>query len=245
MKAVSILFKLILFVGLAVYLAYAFLFVMKEGTGERCTSINVQIADSMTAGFVTKEDVLKKLEAAHFNLKGQLMDSIHGHAIEKKLIKEPFIQKATCYKTPGGIVNIVVEQRVPVLRVMADNGDNYYLDENGYRMVPQGYEADLVVVTGNVSEAFARKRLVPIGLFLRDDEFWNSQLEQIHVTPQQELDLFMRVGDQTIHAGEPVKIREKLEKLRVFYNKVMPQVGWNKYRDINISFDNQVICKKP
>lgn len=245
MKAVSILFKLLLFVGLAVYLGYAFLFVMKKGTGERCTSINVQIADSMTAGFVTRDDVLKKLEAAHLNLKGQLMDSIQGHKIEQRLIKDPFIQKATCYKTPGGNVNIIVEQRVPVLRVMAGNGDNYYLDENGYRMMPQGYEADLVVVTGNVSEAFAKKHLVPLGRFLRDDEFWNSQLEQINVTPEHELDLFMRVGDQTIHAGGPTKIKEKLEKLRVFYNKVMPQVGWNKYKDINISFDNQVICKKP
>lgn len=245
MKAVSILFKLILFIGLAVYLGYAFLFVMKKGTGERCTGINVQIADSMKAGFVTKDNVIKKLEAAHLHPVGLLMDSVQGHTIEQKLTKDPFIQKATCYKTPGGFVNIIVEQRIPVLRVMASNGDDYYLDENGYRMKPQGYEADLVVVTGNVSQAFAKKYLVPLGRFLRDDEFWNSQLEQINVTPEQELDLFMRIGDQTIHAGEPVKLKEKLEKLRVFYNKVMPQVGWNKYKDIDISFGNQVICKKP
>lgn len=245
MKAVSLLFKLLLLVGLVAYLGYAFLFVMKKGTGERCTGINVLIADSMKAGFVTKDDVIKKLEAAHLNPKGLLMDSIQGHAIEQKLIKEPFIQKASCYKTPGGTVNIIVEQRVPVLRVMASNGEDYYLDENGYRMMPQGYEADLVVVTGNVSQAFAKKHLVPLGRYLRDDEFWNSQLEQINVTPEQELDLFMRVGDQTIHAGEPIKMQEKLEKLRIFYNKVMPQVGWNKYKEINISFANQVICKKP
>lgn len=245
MRVISLLFKFILFITLAAYLGYAFLCVMKKSTGEECTKVYVQIADSLHAGFVTSEDVKKKLKAAHINLEGRLMEEIQGREIEKMLVKDPFIQKATCYKTPGGIVNIIVEQRIPVLRVMASNGDNYYLDENGYRMNPQGYEADLVVVTGEVSEAFAKKHLVPFGLFLRNDEFWDSQIEQINVTPSQELELFMRIGDQTIHAGGPSELKSKLAKLRVFYDKVMPQVGWNRYKNINIAFKNQVICKNP
>ena len=245
MRVLSILFKLLLFVALAAYLGYAFLSVMKRSAGEECTKVYVQIADSLHAGFVTKEDVKKKLQAAHLNPEGQLMEDIQGRKIEQTLVKDPFIQKATCYKTPGGIVNVIVEQRIPVLRVMASNGDNYYLDDSGYRMDPQGYEADLVVVTGEVTEAFAKKYLVPLGRYLREDEFWDSQIEQINVTPAQELDLYMHIGDQTIHAGAPSNLKEKLAKLRVFYNKVMPQVGWNKYKNINIAFDNQVICKNP
>lgn len=245
MRHIVTFFKIILLLALIAYLGYAFFNIMQKSTDEACQTVCIQIKDSLQASFVTAADVEKKLIAAHLYPQGQLMDSIHGCAIERCLTKYPFIQKATCYKTPGGFANIIVEQRIPVLRVMASNGDDYYMDENGYRMKPDGYEADLVVVTGQVEEAYARKYLVPLGILIRNDAFWNSQIEQINITPQRELELFMRIGDQTIHAGTVTNIGKKLAKLRTFYEKVMPQVGWNLYKDINIAFDNQVVCKKP
>lgn len=243
MKHVVLLFKTLLLVGLLAYLVYAFTCINVRGGRERCNVLNVQIIDSLHASFITAADVDRKLRRAHLHPEGQLMDSVSGQDIENSLLRDPFIQKATCYKTPGGMVNILVEQRIPVLRVRADNGDDYYLDENGYRMKPTGYQADLVVVTGHVDEQYARKSLLPVGQYIRSDAFWDSQIEQINVTPQRELQLFMRIGDQTIHAGTPADFPQKLANLRLFYEKVMPEVGWNRYKDINISFANQIICK--
>ena len=32
--------------------------------------------------------------------------------------------------------------------------------------------------------------------------------------------------------------------MRAFYNKVLPKVGWNAYKEISLEFSNQVIAKK-
>lgn len=79
---------------------------------------------------------------------------------------------------------------------------------------------------------------------LQNDPFWNNQIEQIHVTPTQELELVPRVGDHIVFLGKPKEIKDKLEKLKAFYVKALNKVGWNKYSRINLEFSNQIICTK-
>lgn len=237
-------FKLLLVVGLVVYFGYVFVVVGSHHDREVCTEVRIVIADSLHAGFVSNESIQRTLETKHMYPKGLLMDSVHSQDIELLLTKDPFIEEAVCYKTPGGLVHIMVKQRIPILRVMADNGQDYYLDERGYKMKPMNYDADLVVVTGHVDDNFALKYLVPIGCYIRHDDFWDNQVEQIYVTPQGELQMFTRVGDQTIYLGGPQRIEHKLDNLRLFYGKVLSQVGWNRYKEISVAYDNQVVCKK-
>lgn len=232
--------KLLLVVGLLAYMAYAFIVVVHRSDESRCESINIVISDSLHAGFVSRVTVENILRQKGVYPVGQYSDSVNCYRMQKVLTQDNFIQEAVCYKT-GRQVNVIVRQRIPVLRIMADNGSDYYLDEKGFRMSPRGYEADLVVVTGNVDETFAAKKLVPLGLLIRLDDFWDGQIEQIYVTPNKELELFTRIGDQTITAGRPDKMRQKLSNLKLFYQKVMPEVGWNHYKEICIAYDNQVI----
>lgn len=236
--------KLLLLVGLTVYLVYVFVVIPTKSTGEKCQNLNVLIADSMYAGFVTKDAVADKLTRAHLHPVGTLMDSVNCQRIEQQLTKDAFIRNTVCYKSPLGVVNVIVEQRLPILRVMADNGENYYIDDNGFKMKPNGYEADLVVVTGSVDDQFMKKYLVPLGLYLKDDPFWNDQLEQIYVTPNKELQLFPRVGEHIINAGAPIDMETKLANLRLFYEKVLSKSGWNMYKEITIAYQNQIVCKK-
>ena len=50
-----------------------------------------------------------------------------------------------------------------------------------------------------------------------------------------------RVGQQIIRFGAIEKIEKKFDNLKLFYDKVMPVVGWNKYHELNIAYTNQVI----
>lgn len=244
MKLLQNLLKLLLMLVLVGYLGYIFVSVGRKGVGELCTGVRVEIADSLHAGFITPAIVEEKLLKIGLDPRGHMMDSINSLAIEEKLLKDPFIREVECYKTPGGLVHIIVTQRIPVLRVMADNGQNYYLDEKGYKMLTQGYEADLVVVTGAVDDKYAQKYLVPLGLLIRHDDFWDDQIEQINVLPNKKIQIFTRVGDHIIDAGTPVNMERKLRNLHIFYSKVLSEVGWNRYKEISIAYDNQVVCKK-
>ena len=84
-----------------------------------------------------------------------------------------------------------------------------------------------------------------LGNFLRDDPFWNNQIEQIYVTPQQHLTLVPRVGGHTIDFGDTDSISLKFRNLYTFYAKVLPQVGWNKYSEISVEHVSQIVGRKP
>ena len=125
---------------------------------------------------------------------------------------------------------------------MSANGDDYYIDSEGNTMNNSGYSADLVIATGHITKSFASKQLVNLGMFLRYNDFWNNQIEQINVEKDGSIDLVSRVGGQIIHLGNAQHLEQKFSNMMALYEKVIPTVGWNKYSRFNVEHLNQVIC---
>ena len=95
---------------------------------------------------------------------------------------------------------------------------------------------------GYINDSIASNELMSIAGFINDDEFWNSQIEQIYFDNNRQITLIPRVGSHIIEFGKAENIEEKLEKLHTFYLNGMNKVGWNKYSKLNIEFSNKVIC---
>lgn len=237
-------FKLLLLLGLVVYLVFAFTKFTRQGNTTVCSQVHFTIADSSHIGFITVEEADRILRSSGKYPVGRRMDEIDGSAIEKALQRNAFIENASVYKSPNGAVNVLIAQRVPLLRVMADNGDDYYVDYKGKLMKPQGYVADLVVATGQITRPYAQKELIKIGKFLRADDFWNNQIEQIHVDNNCHLSLVPRVGSYIIEFGTTDSIDRKFRNLMTFYEKVLPTVGWNKYSTISVEHVSQIVGRK-
>ena len=238
------LVKIVLLVALAVYLVFAFADFSRHGDNTVCSSVNYTIADSLHAGFITVEEADRLLRASGLYPVGRTLDQVNGLAIERALRRNSYIDSVSCYKSPNGVVNVLIEQRLPLLRVLADNGDDYYMDQKGNLMTPQGYVADLIVATGHIDRKYARSELLKLGRFLHADPFWNAQVEQIHVLPNHHLRLVPRVGGHTIEFGTADSISQKFRNLYTFYEKVLPQVGWNKYTEISVEHVTQIVGKK-
>ena len=192
---------------------------------------------------------LHELEAQHTAVClypiGKKMGRISTKSLERELSKHPLIDEAECYKTPSGKVCVEVTQRIPILRVMSANGENYYLDNKGTVMPPDAKcVAHRVIVTGNVEKSFAMKDLYKFGVFLHNNKFWDAQIEQIHVLPDRNIELVPRVGDHLVYLGKLDDFEDKLARLKEFYKKGLNKVGWNKYSRINLEFSNQIICTK-
>lgn len=236
--------KLLLLACLFVYLFLAFTNFTCHGDKTICRIVNFAIADSLHAGFITRNEAERILRESEFYPIGKQMDKVDMKGIEYVMKKNEFIDSVSCYKSPRGTVNILIQQRLPLMRIIANNGEQYYLDDKGNQMAPNGYVADLVVATGNVTRSFASTQLIKIGRFLRDDEFWDNQIEQINVLSNNRIQLIPRVGSHIIEFGNTDSISKKFRNLYAFYEKVLPQVGWNKYKKISVEHVSQVICKK-
>jgi cell division protein FtsQ len=110
--------------------------------------------------------------------------------------------------------------------------------------VPNNFSAYVPIATGYIEESYAKQQLYEFALFLQKDKFWNSQIEQIYVAPNSDIELIPRVGNHQIILGKIEDYTENLTKLKVFYEKGLNNVGWNKYSKINLKYKNQVVCTK-
>lgn len=209
-----------------------------------CQDLQVVVKDSLDKHFVSESDLVSILKKADLNPIKKPMDAINTEKIETELKKNEMIARIEAYKTPSGIVKLEVEQKMPILRVISPRG-NFYVDNLGTTMpVSHRYVADVPVVSGYVEKELAVTDLYKFALFLQENVFWNSQIEQIYVHPDSEVELIPRVGNHRIVLGSFADFEEKLDNLRLFYDKVIPKTGWEKYSIINLKYKDQIVCTK-
>ena len=175
---------------------------------------------------------------------GQVMQHIDLLQLEEELKKSPYIDRATCYKTASGSVCIQIQPRQVILHIISSNGEDYYLDDLGNPVSQASYFANMPIVTGQVSKQYAKQKLTTLGKIIQKDPFWNEQIEQINVLPNEKLEIIPRVGKHTILFGEAKDFKKKLDKLKEFYKKGISQVGSTKFSEFNLEYKDQIICTK-
>ena len=210
----------------------------------RCTEVKTDIEANIVDGFLTADEINKLLRQEKVYPLSKPMSEINPRQIEEALQKSPFVEKAECYKTQSGHVCIQVRQRVPVVRVMSVNGENYYIDSHANVMPENRYVNDLIVATGYISRQYAQKYLSRVANYIMQDKFWQNQIVQINVLDNWTMELVPRVGNHIIFIGAPLDVEKKLDRMRKFYLYGLNKAGWNKYSYISVEFDNQIICKK-
>ena len=240
----KVILKLLLLVGLAAYLVFAFVKFNRSKDNTVCNKVSVVITDKERANFVSEEDVRQILKDAKISPEGKKMADVSLLSIKRAVDGHQFVLHSTCYSRPDGEVVIEVSQKLPVLRVMPSMGEGYYIDADGNKIKHVDYPADVIVVTGNVNYNKNKKYLTTFAQIIQHDEFWSDMIEQINVTPDGNIELAPRLGDHIVALGKPQDIGLKLSHLKTFYEKVINEVGWNKYSRISLEYNNQVVCTK-
>ncbi|MBQ4386879.1 MAG: cell division protein FtsQ [Prevotella sp.] len=232
-------------IAIAVYLVLAVTaFNSPDALCSVCSEVKIDIKEGSVQGFLNADEVKTQLLRARLYPLGDPMEQVNLRKIEETLLQNPFVETAQCYKTQSGRVQITLSQRLPVIRVKADNGDDYYVDTHGNIMPNTQYVSDMVVATGHITRPYAQKVLCRVGNFLIQNKLWFSQAEQINVLADGTIEMIPRVGEHTVYLGKPVGLSRKFERLEKFYKYGLSQAGWNKYSYISLEFDNQIICKK-
>ena len=241
LKKIFIFLFLIL---ITAYLVVAVTVLNAKPVEQTCAGLELIINDSIDYGFISKREVLRMLNGKKLSPIGKKMGDINTRQLEDELKQHPLIGNAECYRTSSNRIGIEITQRLPILRVMAANGENYYIDDKAHTMPVPNSAANVAIVTGQVDKSFAQKELYELGMFLQRHPLWKAQIQQINVTPTKELELVPQVGDHIIFLGRPGDYENKFERLKTFYKKGLNEVGWNKYSRISLEFSNQIICTK-
>jgi cell division protein FtsQ len=226
-----------------------------------CKGVSIDLKDSSQYHFVTKKQLLNLAYGGSGKILGQPLKSLNLPEIENRVSVLKELRTAEVYETIDGVLHVYADQREPIMRIMPDDGGDYFLDEDGVVVRSRNlYTPRLHVAGGNITITKAMlngisvldttikntilRDLYEFVNYINDDDFWSAQIDQIYVDNNDEIDLIPRVGSMMVHLGTIENYKGKLRNLEAFYNKVLPEVGWNKYSLINLEFKDQVVCKK-
>ena len=233
--------KILLLIGVIGYTVFAVTRLAHPTEDVVCEAVSVSINDSVPSDFLTPDHIYSLLRHHKVDAEGKRLSEIDLLMIDSVITESPYVDRVKCYYTGSGTLCIQVTPQHPILHVMAQNGEDYYLDSKGVTMPVDTIKADLCVATGNISKDFARKSLIPLAQYIYEDCFWNRQIEQIHVVSPYDIKMIPRVGNHVILMGDAHNYADQLQRLMLFYQKGMPTVGWNKYKAINLAFDGQIV----
>lgn len=241
MKVAIKIFLLLLVAGYLIFAIVEF----SQRTEERvCEAVDIQITDSLEGGFVTTDYIHSILTKNKIFAEGRKLSSIDIQGLEETLQKDPYIDSANCYCSAASHLCIQIIPQRPILHVIQNNGENYYLDRSGATMPVENMNIDLCIATGNITKDYIKKNIMELAKFIYQDEFWDKQIEQLHVTDKHVIELYPRVGEHVIILGTPENFKRKLENLMIFYKNGLSKTGWNKYAIINLSYDGQIVCTR-
>ena len=226
------------------YLVFALVKVSRSTDELVCTGVEFQFEDTSEAQLIDAEIMANLLGQYKISPKGKTMAEIDMQDIESRLSAVAYIDTVHCYHTAAGKLCILVTPMHPILHVFSQNGEEFYVNKDGTIIAASGLTTQLPIVTGHVTPKYASTQLITLGKFLRDDDYWKKQVQQINIDEKGMVEIIPTFCQQRILLGEPKHIAEKLQRVRLFYEKAMPKTGWNKYNVINAMYDNQIICKK-
>lgn len=227
-------------------------FAMRKQKQVECSNLNIDINEEQS--FVLTSDVKRTIDKSNLDYLNKRLNNIRIDTLERKLKANPFVEDAQVFIDLKGNLKVEVEQRKPVVRVITGSGQQFYIDEQGFKMpLSYQYTSRVLVATGYVNELYTRvdtlhgtraKDLYNLAVFIADKPFWAAQIDQVYVANNGDFELIPRVGTQRIVIGDASNLEKKFNGLMIFYKKALSKLGWSMYSTINVKYEGQIICTK-
>ncbi len=219
-----------------------------------CRGISIHIVGVNNNFFVDKKDIIKTIaDNAGDEPVGLAMKYFNIRLIEQELQKDYWVKKAELFFDNNAILNVNVIEREPQARVFAMNGATFYLDT--YIMVlpiSDKFSARLPVFTSfpsdikalNKADSLLLKDIVHLSTEISKDSFSMAMIEQVDITPARTFQMIPKIGNTMIEFGDASDVKSKLERLKLFYRKVIMKAGLNYYSSVNVQFKGQLVAKR-
>ena len=230
-----------LFLGCIIFLLA---FTNTRYSNNTCVDYRINLADENTS-LITRGEIILLMESINDSIVGTTIAEVPIYEIERKIESLNDVQNAEVYINMEGMLHIDVIQKKAIVRVSPKIGNDFYMDAQGSIFaLSNNYTKHLLVASGNIQDTADYIAVLNLAKQISSDSLWSSQIMQIYIKENKEIELIPRVGNHKILFGDISDVEEKLRRLYLFYKKGVNQVGWNDYEEINLKFKNQIVCVK-
>jgi len=244
--------KILTWLGITAWFVGILGFVSAESEQVLCNRIDVVLSDTVHSRFVNDGDIRAMFHSKGLQLQGYPLKEINTRELETLLEENPYIREAQVSTDVTGRMKIQLEQSVPLVRIMPNGREGFYLDTQG-KVLPLSdqFVPYILLVSGFIENskgnATGEGQLGEIYRFctyLANHPLWSEQIVQIYVNRRGEYELIPRVGAHQILMGSLEQWENKLDRLELLYQQGLSTYGWNNYITINLKYTNQIICTK-
>jgi cell division protein FtsQ len=203
---------------------------------------------------ITRDDIAQEVMEVFGPVEQILIKDLDVKLMEQVLLENPFMKEVAVYIDAHHKVHVSVAQREPMVRIMDLREGNYYLDREGVKIpVSPHYTVRVPIANGHlpkmkelrVSEESHEviRSLFHIAQTIHADNFLSSLIDQVYVNESKQIILIPKVGVKRIVVGDSAELTDKVDRLKIFYKEVIPDFAWEKYDQLDLRFEGQVVCK--
>ncbi len=226
-------------IGLLIFVGGLFAFSNQRNTARKVAEPHIKFLGENKL-FITDATVSKLLIQNLRPVAEQPKDIIDLNELEIALNSNPMIKKAEVFMSIDGELSAEIEQKRPIARV--NTNASYYIDDEGSFMpLSSNYSARVPLVTGNIK----KNELETVFQFAKtvdEDEFLKKHVIEIRQNDDKTIDFKIRKSDFTVHIGTLNKLEKKINNFKAFYQKALKDKILDRYSEVNLKFDKQVIC---
>lgn len=229
-------------------------FAHKRQQNRVCQHVEVNIHDQNGNYYLESEDVLRLIShQGEDGVINQTFEALHLRALESKIDKHGYVLKSQVYRDFKGNLYLDVFQEEPYARLALENGNDRFVSKEGKILpVSERFTPRVMVLYGPFNNFLAQKSWTQDTIrqsyltFLREiqqDKFLRLMVASAHISRHGHITIYPQLGKQSVEYGLPQNIHLKNQMLKVFYHKIIPLKGWNKYARVNLQYKNQIICE--
>ncbi|MGM1431194.1 cell division protein FtsQ/DivIB [Sphingobacterium lactis] len=227
--------------------------VNKKDQVQVCSALKVMVEGQET--FIDQNDITSMIKEKFGTVVGKPLNQLPLQQIETELKKSPYVSEADVHMDMDGTMQVAVQQREVVVRIISQNGQQYYVDSKSNKIpVTLKYVPHVMVANGYINEGYKKalepvksqlvKDLVKIVEDTKGDDLWSNQIVQLYVNDERDIEIVPRVGSQQLIIGNADSLSYKLNRLKSFYTHILPKVGTDAYSKVNVKYSGQIVCER-
>lgn len=163
--------------------------------------------------------------------------------LEKSVDANPMIEKSEVFVSIDGVLKAVVKQKTPIAR-LCNEGESFYIDYQGGTMpLSDEFTARVPIISGEINN-IKQSELSQVLRKIYNDDFLKKNIIGIQISPLGSLKMTTRNYNFDIEFGRPINIERKFSNYKAFYQKAENDSLLNRYKKINLTFTQQVVCTK-
>jgi cell division protein FtsQ len=247
-KMFIISFWLVIAAGIMVLLVAA----MNTQKLKTCKGYSITIKGESQNLFLDKKDIAALL-IAQGGIRGQMLKGFDLRRLENQLKNNVWVKDAELFFDNKQVLQIRIEERSPIARLITLSGNSFYIDSSGERLpLSDKFSARLPVFTSfpsekdnvNKTDSVLTRHIIQISEYIVKDPFWMAQIAQVDIQPDRTFEMIPIVGNHTIVFGDGTDHEKKFRRLLLFYQQVLSKTGMDVYDRLNVTYDRQVIGVK-